>query len=293
MFLIGRKFKTTCFSHVLGYLYTSETAHFYSNYTPQMLLIILNALFFAFTSAQSQANLTQSGQINRLVFDSVTSSPAFVSRSQFIDAWNAAIPYLPKPLNVTQLSPYEYPNFMNTAVMIGNINNATQLAMYFAHILYDTNGLSISQVMPCSQLGSPSNCTQYVSNYVNNTGGYCGCTDYRGRGRLFIQNVPDYQSASQALYGNNILFRHPNHVQIYPSVAWATSAWNWATNVGSLIGSSDAFGLTTKFLRPNDCSSSTAPSNESLTAFNIYQQVLSVFDPIRVANPAGCVPNRT
>lgn len=257
-----------------------------------ILLLFLKFLFISLISAQSHANMTESGQVNKLIFDSVASSPAFISRTQYVEAWNAAVPYLQKPANATQLNVFEYPYFMNTAVMIGKINNATQLAMYFAQILYETNGLSISQVMPCSRLGNPDSCSDYVSNKVNNTGAYCDCVDYRGRGRLYIEDADTYKSASNALFGNDIIFEHPDHVQKYSQVAWATAAWNWATNVGALIGTSDAFGLTSKFLRPNDCYSTTVTSDESSTAFNIYQQVLSIFDPDRVANPAGCVPNR-
>ena len=213
-----------------------------------ILKFILSTFLISFISAQSRANMTESGQVNKMIFDSVASSPAFISR--------------------------------------------TQLAMYFAQILYETNGLSINQAMPCSRLGSRSACSDYIAKRVNNTGAYCGCTDYRGRGRLMVEDADTYKSVSNALFNNDILFEHPDHVQKYPQVAWATAAWNWATNVGALIGSSDAFGLTTKFLRPNDCYSNTETSDESSTAFNIYQQVLSIFDPDRVANPAGCVPNR-
>lgn len=261
---------------------------------PKMILILIltSSLFISFIKAQSYSNMTESGQVNKLIFDSVASSPAFISRTQFVEAWHAAVPYLPKPANATKLNILEYPYFMNTAVLIGKINNTTQLAMYFAQILYETNGLSINLVMPCSRLGNREACSDYISKQVNNTGSYCGCTDYRGRGRLLIEDSDTYKSASNFLFGTDIIFEHPDHVQKYPQVAWATSAWNWATNVGDLIGSSDAFGLTTKFLRPNDCYSNTVTSDESSTAFNIYQQVLSVFDPDRVANPAGCVPNR-
>ena len=257
-----------------------------------ILFYLFPLLFNNLISAQSDAGMTESGQINKLIFDTVASSPAFITRTQFVEAWNAAVPYLPKPSEAKHLNVFEYPYFMNTAVVIGKINNATQLAMYFAQVLYETNGLTISQVAPCSKLGTPDACSDYVNNRVNNDGRYCDCVDYRGRGRLFIEDVEDYKSASQALFGSDILFQHPDHVESYPQVAWATAAWNWATNVGSLIGTSDAFGLTTKFLRPNDCYSSAVTSDESATAFNIYQQVLSVFDPDRTANPAGCVPNR-
>lgn len=255
----------------------------------QILLAIITSVVYA----QSSASMTQSGQVNRLIFDSVAKSPAFVSKAQFVDAWNAAIPFLQKPENVTQLNVMQYPTFMNTAVTVGKINNSTQLAMYFAQILYETNGLSITNVMPCSRFGDSAACSDYSRANVNNTGGYCPCVDYHGRGRLFIENASDYKAASQALFNSDIIFENPNHVARYSQVSWATSAWNWSTNVGSLIGSSDAFGLTTKFLRPKDCAASQGQSDAALKAFSIYQQVLAVFDPERVANPAGCVPNRS
>lgn len=254
---------------------------------------LLFALFLNTLMAQSDASMTASGQVNKLIFDSVASSPAFVSRTQFVDAWNAAVPYLPKPENVTRLNILHYPLFMNSAVTVGNINNVTQLAMYFSQILYETNGLSIVNVMPCSRFGDSASCASYIAANVNNTGGYCECVDYHGRGKLFIENASDYKAASQALFNSDIIYENPDHVAKYPQVAWATAAWNWATNVGSLIGSSDAFGLTTKFLRPNDCSVSQGQTDAALSAFNIYQQVLSVFDPDRVPNSSGCVPNRS
>ena len=249
-------------------------------------------IYSLFVKAQSSGTLTTSGQVNKLIFDSVAQSPAFISRSQFVEAWTASLPYLPIPNNVTFLNPMEYPLFMNTAVMVGNINNATQLAMYFAQILYETNGLSITSSVPCSRFGNQQACQEYNSINVNNTNAYQGANgttfQYYGRGKLFIQNVGTYTDASQALYGNDILYKHPFSLNLRPNVAWATSAWNWATSVGSVIGNSDAFGLTTKFLRPGDCSKGQSSDNANI-AFNIYQQVLSVFDPDRVANPSGCV----
>lgn len=261
-----------------------------------ILLWLLSFSFCSLLRGQSNGNMTQSGQLNKLIFDSVAQSPAFVSRSQFVEAWTAAIPYLPIPNNVTFLDPLEYPIFMNTAVMVGNINNATQLAMYFAQVLYDTNGLSIGKVVPCSRFGNQQACQDYSSINVNNTGAYQSgnyTANYFGRGRLFIEGVNTFMASSQALYGSDVLYQAPGTVHMDLNVAWATSAWNWATNVGSVIGNSEAFGLTTKFLRPGDCSTSTSGqlSTNAGTAFNIYQEVLAVFDPDRVANPSGCVPN--
>lgn len=245
-------------------------------------------------STQSSANATESGQINLLIFDNVASSRAFISRTQFVEAWNAALPYLPKPDNVTHFDVGQYPHFMNSAVTIGNINNATQLAMYFAHILYATNGLSVNQVMPCTKFGSRVACKEYININVDNTGAFNDTmtgklADYRGRGFLFLENVKSYKDASKYLYGNDILYKYPHLVSQNPSISWATSAWTWNTRVSSLVGSTDAFGLTTKFLRPGDCSSTKLSDNAKL-AFDIYQQVLSVFDPDQIANAAGCVP---
>lgn len=259
-----------------------------------MILVfwLFSLLYPISISGQSSGTLTSSGQVNKLIFDSVAQSPAFISRTQFVEAWTASLPYLPVPNNVTFLSPMEYPLFMNSAVMVGNINNATQLAMYFAQVLYETNGLSISTVVPCSRFGNSQACTQYNSINVNNTDASQGPNGtlfkYHGRGRLFIQNVDAYKDASQALYGSDILYRNPHYLNTRPNVAWSTSAWNWYKTVGSVIGNSDAFGLSTKFLRPGDCSSGSHRKNAD-AAFNIYQQVLAVFDPDRVANGSGCI----
>ena len=260
------------------------------------ILVCIWQSIFGFLRAQSAGNLTESGQINKLIFDSVATSPAFISKSQFVEAWSAAIPYLPKPDNVSHLDVQQYPNFLNTAVMIGNIKSRTQLAMYFSQILYQSNGLSITQVLPCSKFGSSTACKQYIRTNVNNTGGYFNTdrhnsTDYFGRGYLYIEGASDFKSASQAIFGTDIIYENPSHVEIFPQLAWSVSAWNWATNVGALIGTGDAFGLSTKFLRPADCNSQPA-SSASTQAFNIYQKVLSVFDPSSVANSAGCTPNR-
>lgn len=266
------------------------------NRTIMNLLWLLSSFsFYSLLRGQSNGNMTESGQINRLIFDSVAQSSAFVSRSQFLEAWTAAIPYLPIPNNVTFLNPLEYPIFMNTAVMVGNINNATQLAMYFAQILYDTNGLSIRNVVPCSRFGNQQACQDYSAINVNNTNAYetaNGTANYFGRGRLFVEGVNSFMGSSQALYGTDVLYQRPGALSANLNVAWATSAWKWATTIGSVVGNSDAFGLTTKFLRPGDCSNSGGQLSENAgTAFNIYQQVLAVFDPNRVPNPSGCVPN--
>ena len=257
-------------------------------------LLSLSLPFYSIVHAQSSSLLSESGQLNKLIFDSVAQSPAFISRSQFVEAWTSSLPYLPIPNNVTFLNPMEYPIFMNTAVMAGNINNVTQLAIYFAQVLYETNGLSIATVVPCSRFGNAQACQEYSAINVNNTNafqGKNGTVDYHGRGRLLIENVETFMDASQALYGTDVLYRFPKTVSMNLNVAWATSAWNWATKVGSVVGNSDAFGLTTKFLRPGDCASVGEMSDNAKTAFNIYQQVLSVFDPDRVATPAGCVPH--
>lgn len=252
--------------------------------------ILILFLYSMAVQTQSTANMTESEQVNRLIFDSVASSPAFVSKTQFIDAWTAAVPYLRRPENATFLNPFEYPHFMNTAVMIGKISTTNQLAMYLAQVLYETNGLTIRNTPPCSRFGNSSTCIDYIRSNVNNTGGY-RCNSYHGRGTLFIEDVDSYRDMSRSIFGNDIIYKHPKAVALRSSVAWAAGAWNWYTNVGSLIGTSDAFGLVTKFLRPGDCSSLT-PTNSSIKAFEIYQQVLSVFSPDSVANSAGCVPNR-
>lgn len=258
--------------------------------------LLFNFLFMTTLLAQSMTNLTESGQVNRLVLDEVASSPAFITRTQFVEAWNAAIPYLPKPDNVTHLDVSHYPLFLNSAVKIGKINNTTQLAMYLAHIFYQTNGLSVRQVMPCTRFGTKEACRQYIGINVNNTGAFNNTftgklADYRGRGFLFLENVDSYTSASHDIYGNDMLYKFPNLVAHHPEIAWATSAWTWNKRVGSLVGSSDAFGLSTKFLRPGDCSNSANQqmSDNARMAFNIYQQILGIFDSDREANAAGCV----
>ena len=259
-----------------------------------MKILFLLGIFASIVTSQSSGNMTESGQINRLVFDSVATSPAFITRTQFFEAWSAAIPYLPKPENVTQLDVAHYPLFMNSAVMIGKINNVTQLAMYFAQVLYESNGMTVRNAMPCSRFGSHDSCSSYIDINVDNNGAYNNsCTgkieDYHGRGFLFLENVDNYRSASQELFGNEILYKYPKVVNISPSISWSTSAWIWVKKVGSLVGSSDAFGLSTKFLRPGDCSSKVSSENAQ-KAFDIYQKVLSVFDPDRTANQAGCIP---
>lgn len=254
---------------------------------------IVAAVAFTFLGvgvrAQSAEALTPYNQVNLMVFDEAATSPAFISRSQYYNAFMMAQPYLPFPKNVSALDIFSYPSFINTAVLIANISSQQEMAMYLAQVMYETNGLTFRVVPPCSSLSNCTVCSNYTSQYVNNTGGVDGI-NYYGRGHLYIQNASEYLAVSQALFNDDSLLRNPNFlVNSYP-VAWATAAWKWKTYVKPVLGGSDAFGLTTKYLRPADCA---VPQNgnqtqQATTAFQIYEQVLSAIQPNLIANSAGC-----
>lgn len=254
---------------------------------------IVAAVAFTFLGsevrAQSAEALTPYNQVNLMVFDEAATSPAFISRSQYYNAFMMAQPYLPFPKNVSALDIFSYPSFINTAVLIANISSQQEMAMYLAQVIYETNGLTFRVVPPCSSLSNCTVCSNYTSKHVNNTGGVDGI-NYYGRGHLYIQNASEYLAVSQALFNDDSLLRNPNFLVNSYSVAWATAAWKWKTYVKPVLGGSDAFGLTTKYLRPADCA---VPQNgnqtqQATTAFQIYEQVLSAIQPNLTANSAGC-----
>ncbi len=246
-------------------------------------------LYFGLTSAQSAASLTSSGQVNALVFDEVATSSAFVNRAQFYNAFINAKHSFPFPDNTTTLDIHQYPLFINSAILLANITSTQELAMFYAQVLYETNGLAYRIVPPCSALGDCTTCKNYTEKFVNNTGGVPK-RNYYGRGHLMIQDVQEYQSASQDLFNDTRLLNHPDTLVSSLEAAWATAAWKWNTKIRPLISGSDAFGLTTKYLRHMDCAVRMDQSQTTAaeTAFHIYTAVLQVFAPNATANAAGC-----
>jgi hypothetical protein len=227
--------------------------------------------------------------VNSLVFDEVAMSPAFVSRSQFYNAFINAKHEFPFPDNTTIPDIHQYPMFINNAILIANINSTVELAMFYAQVLYETNGLAFRIVPPCSSLGNCTTCKNYTEAFVNNTGGAPG-RNYYGRGHLMIQDAQEYSAVSQGLFNDTRLLDHPNILVASREAAWASAAWRWKTKISPLLSGSDAFGLTTKYLRPNDCRRrlNQKQSQAAKSAFHIYTSVLQAFSPNSTANSAGC-----
>lgn len=225
-----------------------------------------------------------------MVFDEVATSPAFVSRSQFYNAFVNAKANLPFPDNTTHLDIFQYPTFINSAILIGEIGTAEELAMYFAQVLYETNGLAFRLVPPCSSLGNCTTCRLYTDRFVNNTGGAPG-RNYYGRGHLWLQGASEYRAASRDLFQDErLLLRQPDLLVSSVEAAWAAAAWKWKTRIRPLLGGSNAFGLATKALRPWHCNGGIEDEQgaQAQAAFNIYVAVLAIFSPDSTANQAGC-----
>ena len=224
-----------------------------------------------------------------MIFDEVATSPAFVSRTQFYNAFTNAKYSFPFPSNTSTLDINHYPMFINNAILIGGIQSTTELAMFYAQVLYETNGLAFRIVPPCSALGNCTTCKNYTERFVNNTGGMPG-RNYYGRGHLMIKDASEYAAVSQGLFNDSRLLVHPNILVTSLEAAWAAAAWKWKSKIRPLVSGSDAFGLSTKYLRPFDCQVHQHQNQTKAadTAFNIYNSVLQIFAPNATANSAGC-----
>ena len=75
---------------------------------------------------------------------------------------------------------------------------------------------------------------------------------YHGRGPVQLSWYGNYIRASQAIFGDDRLARHPWLVAEVPAVAWATAIWFWCEHCHAHMASEEAqFGLCIKSINGN------------------------------------------
>lgn len=242
-----------------------------------MLFIPLFTVLFGLSMGQSS-----------LIDSSVAASPAFITSDQFLQAYNASLPFLPTPLaneTIAQMrinNQFAYPDFMNYAVITGNITTTNELAMYLANVLYQSNGL-MTRVDPACQDPSSGNCLGLNLN----TTVFGSSVNYYGRGYLWIQGQSAYTDCANDMFGNDAtLLMYPDLIRISPTMSWATTAWYWKRFIQPAMST---FGSTIKLIRPSQCNGSLAsPTPESQAAWNIYVAILKVIAPTTGPSSSYC-----
>ncbi|ORX73816.1 lysozyme-like protein [Linderina pennispora] len=156
------------------------------------------------------------------------------------------------------------------ASRLGRIQTRTELAMFLAHVLLETGGLT--QFEEHAALVDQQAAARYASPL--------GRKDkyYFGRGCLQLSWPENYKDASLALYGNgNILIDDPDWVARDINVAWATAFWYWRERVRVVSGVIDSmdFGKTIRAINGQiECSGLDATAQKR---FEIYWNILAVF----------------
>ena len=242
-----------------------------------MFIPLLTILIGIVLSSPSQSPLLHS---------STVSSPAYITIDQFTQAVNSSLPFLPS-FNNTKLPSDEkyrfmYPDFMNYAIMVGNITTTNELAMYLANVLYQSNGLK-NNIDPACQNPQSGNCLGLNLNATN----YGTNVNYYGRGYLWIQGQSMYTDCANDMFGNDAtLLLYPDLIRISSTMNWATTAWYWHRYIQPYM---NTFGSTVKLIRPTQCNGSLAsPTPESQAAWNIYVAILKVIAPTTGPSSSYC-----
>lgn len=220
----------------------------------------------------------------------VANSSALISPELYHSAYLAAQPFLETPLNGTDhtyFNPFSYMDFMNTAVLVGNITSVSELAMYYAQILYQSNGFKWAVDPVCIDTTSAAckalNLTATVDGVTNN---------FYGRGYLRLTGLSSYVVANEYLFGRNstVFLKHPDLAVADLKINFAVSAWKWKHFVqDSKNGALTSFGGTTLALRPNDCNSNVlAPLPQSQRAYNVYVAVLKTLSATSIPTSGLC-----
>ena len=242
-----------------------------------MTTLILLTVLFGFVFGQSP-----------LIHPSATASPAFITSDQFNQAVNASIPFLSRPMTNSTLerlpvtNQLAYPDFMNYAVIIGNITSTNELAMYLANVLYQSNGLTM-RVDPACKDPKSGNCLALNLN----TTVFGTEVNYYGRGYLWLQGQSAYTDCANDMFGNDATLQlYPDLIRLNPSMNWATTSWYWKRFIQPFMGT---FGSTVKLIRPSHCNGSLAsPTPESQAAWNIYVAILKIIAPTTGPSSSYC-----
>lgn len=160
--------------------------------------------------------------------------------------------------------------------------DSNQQAMFLAHVFHESAGLTKLVEEACVK----SPCTQYNGA---GTGGVSGAPgkNYFGRGYLQLSWPANYKEASQALYGNDQLFKDPDRVASNPKDAAGTSIWFWEKKVMSNKEATSKFGLTTKAINGAlECGKGKTPT--ATKRWENYQKIAKALNVTKLASESGC-----
>jgi hypothetical protein len=173
-------------------------------------------------------------------------------------------------------SNYSYPDFLNSAILIGRVKSVPELAMYWAQLLYQSDGLRQPVDPICANATSPQCIDMGLSATINGVS-----SNYFGRGYLWLTGASSYTAAANNIFGNDTtILTNPGSVRHIHEINYAVSAWKWKNFVRKSVGGLSTFGATTQALRPFDCTKD--PLNQSpnaVTAYNVYVAVLKAISP--------------
>jgi len=201
-----------------------------------------------------------------------------VSWDEFLAAWTAGKQYLPDA-NIQQPTKAQYDVFIAEAGPAGGITTRMELAMFLAQIMWESGGLIYKSELACAQ----NNC---AGSYVDSV----GLPDkfYFGRGYMQLTWGANYQKASQALYNDDRLLQNPEQVASDEKAAWDVSFWYWNAMVKPTLGSSNQFGVSTKAINGALECGSGPNIDRARKRFQVYAEVLKVFDPSQTPVETGC-----
>ncbi|OMH82721.1 Chitinase 4 [Zancudomyces culisetae] len=170
-------------------------------------------------------------------------------------------------------------NAFLSGLQTGEISSAREAAMFLAQIMHESDGLKAKSEYRCAT----EDCT---ADYAA-PGDYPGKA-YYGRGYIQLSWADNYKAASKALYGDDRLYTNPDSVAQDETIAWQVSFWYWKsrvrTNKDVLSGE---FGASTRMINGAlECTGSNIVASK--TRYDIYKQVLSVFDPSSTPTESGC-----
>ena len=225
------------------------------------------------TSTSSATSSASSGSSS-----STGSSGINVTWDEFLAAWTAGKQYLPDS-NIQQPTQAQYDAFIKEAGPAGGITSRMELAMFLAQIMWESGGLIYKSELACAS----NNCQGSYVDSVGLAGKY-----YYGRGYIQLTWGANYQKASLALYNDDRLLQNPDQVATDETVAWGVSFWYWKDMVKPSLGTSNHFGLSTKAINGSLECGSGPNTDRAKKRFQVYTEVLKVFDSSQTAVETGC-----
>lgn len=201
-----------------------------------------------------------------------------ISQETFIKAFNNAKPLLADP-NAKEPTAEQYKAFISKAGPRGGITSNTELAMFFAEVLWESVGLTAVSETACKV----NNCAGSYDNGQGIPGKY-----YYGRGYIQLSWNYNYADASKDLYGDDRLLQNPDQVATDDGIAWDVSFWFWKSRVKPKLNGTNQFGLATRAINGGLECDGAAHVDTAKKRFQIYTAILKVFEPSATPIETGC-----